>query len=76
MFQVYVCVCALGHNIKCVYHGHNKSVKNPALQVCTYLGLSFLEANEKREDISYTIFAAHFLKEEQFSLFFIKRKSE
>lgn len=24
MFQVYVCVCALGHDIKCVYHGHNK----------------------------------------------------
>lgn len=53
-----------------------ENVKNTVLQVCTHLGLSFLEANEKREHISYTIFAAHFLQEKQFSLFFTKRKSD
>ena len=41
-----------------------ESVKNTALQVCTYPGLSFLEANEMRENISYTVFAAHLLQEQ------------
>lgn len=35
-----------------------ENVKTTALQVCTYLGLSFLEASEKKENNSYTTFAA------------------
>ena len=59
---MYVCICVLGHGIKCVsYCGHSeRKVWKPLTCRCANLGLSFLEASCKRETL-YN-FCCHFLQ--------------